>query len=63
MEIKKAEEAFNNVMTDVNFINEKNYNVNKTYVSLKELQNSISLNDPDVFYIKYKTFMEEINLL
>ena len=62
-QIKKAEEAFNNVMTDVNFINEKNYNVNKTYVSLKELQNSISLNDPDVFYIKYKTFMEEINLL
>ena len=62
-QIKKAEEAFNNVMTDVNFINEKNYNVNKTYVSLKELQNSILLNDPDVFYIKYKTFMEEINLL
>ena len=62
-QIKKAEEAFNNVMTDVNFINQKNYNVNKTYVSLKELQNSISLNDPDVFYIKYKTFMEEINLL
>ena len=62
-QIKKAEEAFNNVMTDVNFINEKNYNVNKTYVSLKELQNSISLNDPDIFYIKYKTFMEEINLL
>ena len=62
-QIKKAEEAFNNVMSDVNFINQKNYNVNKTYVSLKELQNSVSLNDPDVFYIKYKTFMEEINLL
>lgn len=62
-QVQKAEDSFQNVMGDVDFIHQKNYHVNKTYVSLKELQNSIKLKDSDLFFIKYKNFMEEINLL
>ena len=62
-EIAQAEQAYNAVLTDINFVNQKSYNSNKTYVALKELQNSIAVNDIDIFYIKYKNFMEEITLL
>lgn len=62
-EIGQADQAYSAVMGDMNFTNEKSYNVNKTYVTLKELQNSIVNNDEDIFYIKYKNFMQEVNLL
>lgn len=42
---------------------EKEFNLNKGYILLKELQNSISEQDEDIFYIKYKNLIEELNLL
>jgi len=36
---------------------------NKTYTLLKELQNSLQLQDKDVFYIKYKNLIEELTSL
>ena len=62
-EVGQAEQAYNAVLSDVEFVNKKSYNTNKTYVTLKELQNSIASSDEDIFYIKYKNLMEEINLL
>lgn len=62
-EIAQADQSYGAVMSDADFVNEKSYNTNKTYVSLKEMQNSLSLQDEDIFYIKYKNFMQEINLL
>lgn len=62
-EINQADQSYSAVMSDIDFVNQKSYNVNKTYVTLKELQNSIDVHDVDIFYIKYKNFMEEVNLL
>lgn len=55
-----------NYMPLINSVSEKQnkiYNVNKSYILLKELQNSISSQDKDVFYIKYKSLIEELNIL
>ena len=51
------------VTTDSNFINENSYMVNKSYVLLNELKNSVPLNDSEIFYIKYRNLLEEINEL
>ena len=39
------------------------YKVNKTYILVKELQNSLNLQDKEVFYMKYKNLLESINTL
>lgn len=62
-EMGEAEKAYSAVISDAEFVNSKSYNTNKTYVCLKELQNSVAKQDEDIFYIKYKNFMEEINML
>lgn len=61
--IAKAEENFKNVTNDMKYIQNKEYKVNKTYVLLKELQNSLSYRDKKLFYVKYKNLMESINSL
>lgn len=60
-EISKADEVFRKVTTDVEFTSENSYKVNKTYVLLNELKNSMQMNDTDIFYIKYRNLLEEIN--
>ena len=60
-EISKADETFRKVTTDVEFTSENSYKVNKTYVLLNELKNSMTMNDKDIFYIKYRNLLEEIN--
>ena len=60
--LQQAEAAYvENLNNDNN--SQKEFNLNKGYILLKELQNSISQQDEDVFYIKYKNLMEELNLL
>lgn len=60
--LNNAEISFLVVVNDTNN-QEKEFNINKTYITLKELQNGISDNDKDVFYIKYKNLLEELNFL
>ncbi len=62
-ETNQALQNYSAVMSDAKFVNEKAYNTNKTFVSLEELQNSIKTQDSDIFYIKYKNFIQEVNLL
>lgn len=60
--LQQAENAYvENLNNDNN--SEKEFNLNKGYILLKELQNSITQQDEDVFYIKYKNLMEELNLI
>ena len=37
-----------------------NYDINKIYIVLNELQSSVNIKDKDVFLIKYKNFMGEV---
>lgn len=64
-EVKKqlqvAEEAVIAMMN--NMESKKEYNINKAYILLKDLQNTIDKNDADIFYLKYKNLMSELNIL
>lgn len=61
--ITKAIETYSEVMSDVNYVKDHSYKVNKIYVLLNELSNSLDEKDSDVFYIKYKVFMEAVNTI
>ena len=36
------------------------YNINQTYIAVKELENIINVRDLDVFYIKYNIAMQKL---
>lgn len=59
-ELNKANDAYVKVANDANFIQSNSQKVGSTYVLIKELKNSINLQDKDVFYIKYKNLMNSI---
>ena len=61
--IAQSEETFNNLINDMEYMKDKEYKVNKTYVLIKELQNSLGYKDKKIFYVKYKNLMESINVL
>lgn len=59
--INNATQEFTKLITNIkNKENENEYNINKTYVMINELQNAVTLKDKEVFLIKYKNLLEEI---
>ena len=63
-EITKAENTFKGLVNNAKFVNdERKYNVNKAYILIEELKNSLITNDKEIFYIKYKNTIEELNIL
>lgn len=59
-----AEQNFNNLITNINSSASNNQNtINKTYILLKDIQTSTDASSKEVFYIKYKNLMEELNIL
>ena len=61
-EINLAEEAYSEVMNDVDLTkNQKKYGINRTYILLEELKNSLSIKNKEVFYMKYKNLVEGLN--
>lgn len=63
-EIEKAENIFSNLVNDAKYVNdERQYNINKVYILIEELKNSLSTKDTGIFYLKYKNTIEEINIL
>lgn len=59
--INNATQEFTKLVTNIN--NKENgnqYNINKTYVMINELQNAVTLKDKEVFLIKYKNLLEEL---
>ena len=61
--IIEAENIFKNITSNIEYMKNKEYKVNKTYVLIKELQNSLQYKDKKIFYIKYKDLLENINTL
>lgn len=55
--------TYSEVMSDIDYTKNKTEKTNKVYVLLNELQNSLSEKDSDIFYIKYKNFMKEIEAI
>lgn len=59
--INNATQEFTKIVTNVNDQKNKNqYTINKAYVMANELQNAVLLKDKEVFLIKYKNLLEEI---
>ena len=64
IEITKAENIFASLVNDARFVEDKRkYNINKAYVLIGEMKNSLDTKDTDIFYVKYKNTIEELNIL
>ncbi len=64
IEVYNAEKKFSEIMKDLNKKEEKRkYNINKTYILMQELKNSLATKDKGIFYVKYKNLLEELNVL
>lgn len=61
VQLQNAIESFSNIINNVEEANEYTENrISKTYILLNELNNSINLQDKELYYIKYKNVMEEL---
>ena len=61
--ITSSENSYKNIINNNEYIKNKEYKANRTYVLLKELQSSLKYKDKDVFYLKYKNLIESLNTL
>ena len=61
--MSECENTFKNLLGDMEYIQNKEYKVNRTYVLIKELQNSLTYKDKKLFLVKYKNLMESVNTL
>lgn len=58
--INEAIQEYTKLVTDIENKNNKQYNINKAYIMINEMQNAIKLEDKEVFLIKYKNLLEEL---
>lgn len=58
--INQAIKTLSNLMEKSNY---ENSNLEKSYVLLQDLQKGISLEDKEIFYLKYKLAIEELEIL
>ena len=58
---KSAVEEFAKLMTKKDIEEQKQYAINKIYIMLSELQKSTDKKDAQIFLIKYKNMLEELN--
>lgn len=61
--IANAESTFLSVLNDTDYSKNREFKINKTYVLLKDIQNSIVNMDKELFFLKYKNLMESLNTL
>ena len=59
--MKTKKFAFTKLLTNIEKQDNKNqYNINKAYIMINEMQNSVTLQDKEIFLIKYKNLLEEL---
>lgn len=61
--LTNAEISFLSILNDTEYTQNKEFKVNKTYMLIKELQNSLASNDKELYFMKYKNLMESLNTL
>lgn len=61
--LSNAENNFLNVLNDMEYSKNREFKINKTYLLIKELQNSIANKDKQLFFLKYINLMENMNTL
>lgn len=60
-ELSNAEQAFMPIINNITSKTNNQSNINKAYILIKELQTSVDNKDKDIFYIKYKNLIQELN--
>lgn len=60
-QLSDAEQSFLPLLNDITSNSNNQSKVNKIYILLKETQSSIDKRDKDIFYIKYKNLIQELN--
>lgn len=58
--ILKASENMSNMVKQAENNQYNQYNINQAYISVKELENIINIKDINIFYMKYKIAMDNI---
>lgn len=58
-----AENAFLNVLNNIEYTKNKEYKVNKSYMAIKNMQNAVKVQDKPLIFLKYKNLMESLNTL
>lgn len=61
--LQTANATFSELLTNVNLKNKNQYTVNKCYIDLNSLQNSVETKDKEIFLIKYRCLLEDLNNL
>lgn len=59
--ITDAIKTYETLLTNAKLEANKQASINKAYIMLNELQNAVNIKDKQVFLIKYKNLLEEIN--
>lgn len=62
-QIKLAVDTYSKLITDINLETEKQYNINKVCIMINDIQNSTTIKSKDIFLIKYKNIIEELNTI
>ena len=63
-EVVSAEKIFTELINELGKKeDQRKYTVNKTYILIQELKNSLKAKDKEIFYIKYKNLLQELNAL
>lgn len=60
-ELTNAEKSFMPIINNINSNTSNQANINKAYIIIKEMQNIGPNIDKDIFYIKYKNLMQELD--
>ena len=61
--LQEASNKFEKLLTDENTQNKNQFVINKSYILINELQNSANLKDKQLFLIKYRNLLEDLNNL
>ena len=62
-EMAYAEESINYLLNIMPENENSIFNINKTYIVFKELQNSINTKNAEIFYLKYKNLISELSII
>lgn len=60
-DIQTATKNFEILLTDIEVSEQKQYTINKVYIMLNEMLSAVEKQDQDVFLIKYKNLLEDLN--
>ena len=61
--IEAADNAFRNVINNLEYVRDNEFKVNRAYVLLKELERSLEFRDSQIFYMNYRNVMQALSII